>query len=357
MDPFAHTFVGAAAAQTGLGRKSAYAMAALIIGANLPDIDGAAVLLGGDGALYWRRGWTHGIPALILMPLLLTGLLIALSRVMGRTPARPRVLLGLSYLAVWSHPSLDWLNTYGVRWLMPFDGTWFYGDTLFVVDPWFWLLLGGAVFLFRSRQLWSVALWALFVLFFAYLLFGVVPGNAVAKAVWSLSILGVIILRVKRFGYEEPAARRVAASALLTLAAYIGVMHAASRDASHVIRQILANRGEDVWRIMVGPVPVTPFVRDVVVDTPEGYLHGEAHLFPALTLELAEEKIPHLPESKEVNAAMASPDVSGLINWARFPFAEVEETASGCTVFLLDARYTRRRGSGFGTARVHVPKD
>ena len=31
-------------------------------------------------------------------------------------------------------PLLDWLNTYGVRFLMPFDGTWFYGDALFIID-------------------------------------------------------------------------------------------------------------------------------------------------------------------------------------------------------------------------------
>ena len=125
MDPIAHTLFGAAVAQTGLGRRSAYATAALIIGANLPDIDGVAMFLDGDTALYWRRGWTHGILALVMLPLLLTVILIAWSRAFGRPPPRPRVLLGLSYLAVWSHPSLDWLNTYGLRWLMPFDGTWF----------------------------------------------------------------------------------------------------------------------------------------------------------------------------------------------------------------------------------------
>ena len=365
MDPIAHTLVGAAAAQTGLGRRSAYATAALVIGANLPDIDGVATFLGGDSSLYWRRGWTHGILALVLLPLLLTALLVvwswawsrAWSRAFGRPPPRPRVLLGLSYLAVWSHPSLDWLNTYGVRWLMPFDGTWFYGDTLFVVDSWFWLILAGAVFLFRSRHVWSLGAWTLFAVFFAYLLFGSVQGLVLAKAILCVAILGLIVLRVRRVGYDEPSARRVAAGAFLILATYIGVMHSAARDASQLIRQTLAERGEDVQRIMVGPVRVTPFVRDVVVETPDGYIHGTAHLFPALELDLARSKIPLLPDSEEVGAAIASPGVRGFVNWARFPFAEVEETSSGCTVFLLDARYTRRRGSGFGSARVHVAKD
>ena len=63
-----------------------------------------------------------------------------------------RLLLLLSTIAVLSHPVLDTLNTYGVRWLMPFSGRWFYGDTLFIVDPWIWLALGVGVVLSRPRQ-------------------------------------------------------------------------------------------------------------------------------------------------------------------------------------------------------------
>ena len=62
-----------------------------------------------------------------------------------------RSLLLLSYLGVLSHVALDWLNTYGVRLLMPFDGRWFYGDTLFIIDPWLWLTLGVGVWLARRR--------------------------------------------------------------------------------------------------------------------------------------------------------------------------------------------------------------
>ena len=46
-----------------------------------------------------------------------------------------------------SHPFLDWLNNYGVRLLMPFSGRWFYGDALFIVDPFLWIVFGGAVML------------------------------------------------------------------------------------------------------------------------------------------------------------------------------------------------------------------
>jgi hypothetical protein len=39
MDPLAHTLVGLALAKSGLEKRSGYAAAALVIGANLPDVD------------------------------------------------------------------------------------------------------------------------------------------------------------------------------------------------------------------------------------------------------------------------------------------------------------------------------
>ena len=37
---------------------------------------------------------------------------------------------------------MDVLNSYGVRLLMPFSGRWFYGDALYIVDPWLYLAAG-----------------------------------------------------------------------------------------------------------------------------------------------------------------------------------------------------------------------
>ena len=38
-------------------------------------------------------------------------------------------------------PAPRFLNTYGTRLLEPFSHRWFYGDTLFIMDPWIWLML------------------------------------------------------------------------------------------------------------------------------------------------------------------------------------------------------------------------
>ena len=113
------------------------------------DVDVATAFLGPYGALAHRRGWTHGVLALAILPFVVAGTLLLYDRYVRlrrnplAAPARAGPLLGLAALAVLSHPALDWLNNYGMRWLMPFDGTWFYGDALFIVDPWVWLGLGG----------------------------------------------------------------------------------------------------------------------------------------------------------------------------------------------------------------------
>ena len=142
MDPLAHTLVGCTLAKSGLGKQSAFAPTALVIGANLPDVDAITYFVSSDLALFFRRGWTHGIPAIVILPLILAVALVLLDRILGRRQADFRMLYFLSLLGVATHPSLDWLNTYGMRWLMPFDGSWFRGDTLFILDPWMWLMLG-----------------------------------------------------------------------------------------------------------------------------------------------------------------------------------------------------------------------
>src|SRR4030095_15799302 len=65
---------------------------------------------------------------------------------------RPMQLLLLSYIGVILHVLIDLLNTYGVRLLMPFRPHWFYGDVLFIIDPWLWLALGTGVSLSIRRR-------------------------------------------------------------------------------------------------------------------------------------------------------------------------------------------------------------
>ena len=164
MDPLAHTLLGASLAETPLKRWTAMATPALILGANAADIDAVTLFISRDVSLGFRRGWTHGVLAMAVLPLVLTGLLLLLDRGIarwrGREPsARAGPLIALSYIAVLTHPALDWLNTYGIRLLMPFSGQWFYGDALFIVDPWIWLLAGVPVMLAHTHALVNIGVW------------------------------------------------------------------------------------------------------------------------------------------------------------------------------------------------------
>lgn len=159
MDNLTHSLVGALIGQTGLKRKTGLAMPALIIGANIPDIDAACIVYGVE-SLAMRRGITHGPIAWVLLPLLLAWLLYGFDkwqvkrgkRPQGRLPVHFGWLYALSFIACLSHPALDWLNVYGIRLLEPFSSQWFYGDTLFIIDVWLWLGMGLGLWLSLRRE-------------------------------------------------------------------------------------------------------------------------------------------------------------------------------------------------------------
>lgn len=156
MDNLTHSMVGAVMGQMGLKRRTGLAMPALIIGANIPDIDAACFFwLDGAEHLGFRRGITHGPPALVLLPIILTGLLLLYHRWRpnpARLPVRPGWLLAMAYVGTLSHPAMDWLNSYGIRLLEPFSSQWFHGDTIFIIDPWLWVALIGGYWWSRRRE-------------------------------------------------------------------------------------------------------------------------------------------------------------------------------------------------------------
>ena len=124
--------------------------------ANAPDIDILSFAVGDAFALSFRRGITHGWPALMVLPFVVTGCILAWDRWVRRRhrpalpPARSGAVLGLATLGMATHPTLDWLNIYGLRWGLPLDGSWSYGDALFIIDPWIWLVLGGGLAMVSS---------------------------------------------------------------------------------------------------------------------------------------------------------------------------------------------------------------
>lgn len=366
MDPLAHTLFGATMAEAGLKRKTAYATATLIIGANIPDIDGLAMLVSSDYALLVRRGWTHGILALMIWPFLLTGLMLAIDRLIlkrkrrrNRTnqgpPMRPLILLGIAFLGVWSHPFLDWLNTYGIRLLMPFSDTWFYGDTLFIIDPWFWLLAGAGVVLARSKSWAGISGWILLGTATTALIITAEIVPLALKIIWLAGLSGIIAIRWS--GRHIGATQPIALTLLTTLLLYIAFMFTGAKlTASHARTQLNEN-GANIKQVMANPLPARTFLRTGIASSDTHYYMFSINWMRPDSFELTGDPIPIEEPDRITDAALAAHEIRGLMNWIRFPVYEVRRLDNGWEVFIRDLRYVHPEqevATGIGIAVVEL---
>lgn len=333
MDNITHTLVGLALAEAGLKRRTALGTATLAIAANLPDVD-ALILLVGDGpdALAFRRGWTHGPIAMIALPLLLTAAMIGWDRAFGDKPGRRHTpvntgwLFVLAMIGVLSHPLLDLLNTYGVRLLMPFSDRWFYGDALFIVDPWLWTSLAIGVLLSRWR----------------------------ARRLRDASA-GVARTRT-RSAREVPTdarwATRPAVIAIALCVAYATAMVISGRIGHAVVTR--SGQTVSVTRTMVGPVPVNPFRRDVVREFGDTYEMGTL-AFGVNSAYRPRTTIDQGRNAPGVAAATLTPDGAKFLSWARFPYFRAEQVGDSVRVRMSDARYADEMGRGWASVVVTIP--
>lgn len=312
MDNLAHTLAGAALGEAGLKEKTGLGLATLMIAANLPDVDALGLLVGEN--LAWRRGWTHGPIAMLLLPLLLTAAMIGFdrwqarrgTRPAARLPVRPGWLLALAYIGTLSHPVLDFLNTYGIRCLMPFSERWFYGDTLFIIDVW----------------------------------------------VWTTLALGVGIARHRRKHHRAaPRTPALAAIALVTL--YTAAMAGAGRTAEAIVARAARAEGLPVAQVLASPVPVDPFRRDILLSTGTHYRFGEVRWRPGARLVWQPQLVPiNMNDPAVASAAAQSKELRDFLYWSRFPFAQVERAGATTRVRVSDGRYATLPTGGRFTREV-----
>ena len=337
MDPLTHTLVGANLAATRLGGSTRFATAALIIGANLPDVDAILYFTGHDDlALGFRRGWTHGVLALALLPILLASVWSAAAKLpLSKT-------LPLSFLAVLTHPTLDWLNNYGMRWLMPFAGTWSYGDSVYIMDPLLWVILG---FGWLAGRRATPAMITLFLIVVALLAWVVARRSAAYLIV--VGVVAIVLFAVLLWKSN----RSFAAPALLA-----GTIYVLARLAIHeaTVHQVRAALGP-VQQIMVAPHPLDPTRWDFVAQTGDVYRFGR-YSWRDRRVVVAADRLPVARPSQEWEEARRHPSIRGFMTWVRFPWYEVERTPKGRRVLIHDARYAvRRRAGGWGGVEVTLP--
>lgn len=294
MDNLTHSLIGAVLGQCGLKNKTGLAMPALIIGANLPDVDVTCFAwTTGLENLAFRRGITHGPIALVLLPLALAAILWGWGRWQVRRGRRPEQrqpvhfgwLFALSFLACLTHPVMDWMNNYGVRLLAPFSQRWFYGDVLFIIDVWILAMLIAGVWLSRRREK--------------------------AGGRWT-----------------QPA--RVALAGML---AYLGV----NSGITYARESALAGQGE---LVIANAVPALFWQRVMVVGGNGRYTVGGE---PWGDFDLSEADKPDI--------AKAVPQAAPFLFWARTPLVHVADDGR---YLLRDARYLMR---GTGSFTVELPPE
>lgn len=372
MDNLTHSLVGLAAAKAGLERRTPYAAFVCVAAANLPDADIVALVKGPAFYLAHHRGITHSLIGTFALAVAFPVLFYLAERLWARLRGRePRARLGgllvCSLLLSASHPLLDWTNSYGLRPFLPWDGRWIYGDILFIVDPWVWLVLGGACFLLtgttRARSLaWgalAVVLTLLFILASRRLEAG---APAASLFVWMAGLGAAFVMYLKGVGVRFGG--RVAAAALALVLAYCGVLlvvqSRARAAAEGFARGLAAPSAGRVLRVAATPVLADPLTWRCLVDAERTSFRYHMRLgdsSPEGLRNVARFEKPQGEEREIYERAASDATARVLLDFARFPAARVVRGASGgWVVQFADLRYAEPGAPGrTGGFALQVP--
>ncbi|MEO8735280.1 MAG: metal-dependent hydrolase [Edaphobacter sp.] len=238
MDPITHLMTGAVLARAGFNRKAAYATVAMILAAELPDLDTLWAIQGPVAAFQHHRGWTHTLIGLPLEAAVVVGTIWLFHRwrlqrnqpPKQAAPIRWDLLYGFALIALLSHLLLDWTNSYGLRPFFPFNPRWYAGSLVFIVEP--------------------VMILLLLIALVAPALFGLINSEV---------------------GARRPAfrGRGWAIAALLAIVALWGWRAVEQQNA---IRLALnTDFGAPILHVTAEPSPINPFRWEAIVETPTFY--------------------------------------------------------------------------------------
>jgi inner membrane protein len=302
MDNLTHSMTGWALGQAGLKTKTRKGLAALILAANMPDID---VFFGSApwDPLAIHRGFTHGIGGVVALPPVLAGLLWLLDRwQVGRgqpfksgLPMRFGWLVLLSYLGAVTHPSLDLLTTYSVQLLSPVSNRWFHADGLFIIDLWLWLLLAISI---------------------------------------GLS---------KRLEQKGRAWRRIPQAALVVMLGYIGINLLISQQAVAAVGDWAGDR--PVEAVFASPPPVASWRRGHVWRDGGCYRRSSFDPLGGGLAAVGDCRPTNMDDPRVREAVRRDPRLRKFLKWSILPQAEVISRRCSVRVAIGDARYGEGRRS------------
>jgi inner membrane protein len=303
LDNITHTLAGALLAEMGLKRRSRFAFAACLLGANAPDIDVFAPVAFPVDGIEFHRGPLHGVFAWPVLAAAIVGILWLVDRWKppgpDTSPFRAGSLFVVAFLAVLTHPFLDWLTTYAIALLAPLNWYWSSGDAIFIIDWVYWLLMVVGI----SWSAWR-----------------------------------------RRRGLPRPG--RPAQIAGLAMLAYIGLNLAESGYAEAATAAELRQRGLNPTLVVASPPPLAFWRRTMLWRTTDRF--GGGHFDPGhgLTVDRSSQPL-NLSDPRLSAAAARYRHVRAFLVWSRMPIV-VEQSGRA---FLTDQRfYSTLRASDVPTS-------
>lgn len=374
MDNLTHSLVGLTAAKAGFERLSPGATLVCVLGANAPDCDVAILLVGDRWAyLHHHRGITHAIVGVAFLALVVPLLVYGVDRLWSRFRAQPaktklRGLMLASVIVTATHPLLDWTNNYGMRFFLPWSSQWYYGDLVYIIDPYLWLLLGGTCFLLSAKTTGGKIIWGAV----AAVLTALVVANPRAAGLpaffvvfWIAAIAMLVVLFV--LGVGRKSGSKLAVGALILVPIYWRMLGFAQTDA--LIKGIqeaetsVKRNGEVISRTAAMPTLANPFRWDYVFETESATYRFTIDLInddnapPPRVIRIEK---PSGPLAEVMEKVSHDRPVQIFLGFARFPVARLADP--NCTtetlLQLADLRYTEpgsRRGTFTLETKVDCP--
>ncbi len=378
-----HALAGMLVAQAvcvyrGETRQPVRAAACLVsaLANNLPDLD---ILYSSWmeprplGGLLNHRGHTHTL--LLALPLAWLLGLGVWRWFLRNNPAAAlrerRLFVGLALLGVVLHLGMDFGNNYGVHPFWPLSGRWFYGDSIFIVEP-LWLAIAIPIVAARLQRRWlKLVLWS--VLGAVLVVCWFVPFVPTASRVLLLSVTALAFAVARR-----ASERWRVGFALTGCAAVALVFVAGSLAAKAALRQAAeaAFPALEVHDIAATPMPANPLCWEGLLAGEQGgsyrVLRASVALGPVAAAD-CNAGVDVEPTASVTRLARANrggvrwlteyrADVAalsrlrhddcrfrGLLQFARLPYVSASGTVAG------DLRYDRKPGLDFSD--IELPKD
>ncbi len=389
MDNLTHSLIGMVAGETvarltptsktGLRADTRRGMLVTLatVGGNLPDIDLILTYRGFTrdklGYLLEHRGYTHTVLGCLALAALLYAAVEGWARFkrLSMTRSDHLTLAAMALFGTLLHLGMDALNSYGVHPLWPFYNGWIYGDSVFIVEPLYWL--AAAPLFFTVKTIAARAVVATAVL-------AALAGSILMSPSWiwltliAIATAGLLIIGRRN---TAPTAAFSAALATLCVTALLAIAgHAAAKNIDSVAAHDFPD--DRVIDHVLSPIPTNPFCWDVLLLETHGerYIARHGMLSDAPGLVTAQGCSTKLV-SKDTTASMTAvraPDSAQTVWFGEFsmPVSRLADlTAHNCEAAALmqfvrapfavarkggwiigDLRFDRERGLGLAELEI-----